>query len=143
MRSEVTASVEPKSLDRYPYVGMALCGDQIVLFGDRCSGVVLSGNRAGEYSTSFIESMYEPIGTTLEFSGSNYVNGKYPLVTQGDDGLSVYFLPYRLYFSQELFMAFDVHDNGSVVFTGNMECDYTSMVVNESIICIDIDLHFS
>ena len=71
------------------------------------------------------------------------MNSKYPLVTQGDDGLSIHFLPYRLYFSQELFMAFDVHDNGSVVFSGNMECDYTSMVVNESIICIDIDLHFS
>lgn len=143
MPNEVTAIIEPKSLDKYPYVGLSLCGDQIVLFSERCSGVVLSGTNAGEYFTTFIEAMYEPIGTTLDFSGSNYAYNKYPLVTKGDDGTSIFFLPYRIYFREDIFMGFDIHDNGSVSFTGVTELDFNKSMADGIVSCIDIDLHFS
>lgn len=142
LHRSITANLEPTNPNIYPYVGMSLSGDQLVLFGERCTGVVLVGNNEGEYSNSFMESMYKPIGTTIDLSSNNLFNEKFPLVMMGDDGMSPYFLPYRLYFSRDNFMAFDVHTDNSVSFSGVVEYDFNDLN-NTSMICVNINLDFS
>lgn len=141
MSNIVTAELYPTyDPTNYPYVGMSLTGTQYVLFAEKGAGVVLSGDREGEYSECFIECMFQPVGTRLDFHSKSFMEDKFPCVTEGDDAMSMFFLPYRLYFTKEKFLAFEIHDDGSVSFATAIECDYSKYL---GLPTIDIELNFS
>ena len=142
VKSIITAKTpDPESKEDYSYIGMSIDGSQYVLFSERCSGVVLCGDNHGKYYSTFIESLYHPMGTLLTFAAENYLNDVYPCVVKGDDGMSAFFKPYRLYFSDKKYMGFEIFDDGSVLFSHAVETNYTN-IKDYCLEGINLDLDF-